>query len=97
MNEIISLSHAKVTLDERGVACLTIQTENHLNILGSSVVADLHKALIGSFFRPENFVGIGPGVDPGELAFGILGPGGKVGNPDIVNRYLAEIHISQIR
>jgi len=45
MNEIISLSHAKVTLDERGVACLTIHTENHLNILGSPVVADLHQAL----------------------------------------------------
>jgi enoyl-CoA hydratase/carnithine racemase len=45
MSEIIRLTHAQATLDDRGAACLTIQTENHLNILGSPVVADLKEAL----------------------------------------------------
>ncbi len=46
MSQIISLTHAQATLIDNGVACLTIQTENHLNILGSPVVADLQKALV---------------------------------------------------
>src|SRR5690625_1650105 len=41
MTDIISRPHARATLDDQGVACLTICTENHLNILGTPVIHDL--------------------------------------------------------
>ena len=53
MTIITELSHAKVTLDAKGVACLTIRTGNHLNILGTPVVADLRTALALIAQRPE--------------------------------------------
>ncbi len=53
MTTITDLPHAKVTLDAQGVACLTIQTGNHLNILGTPVVADLRTALAQIAQRSE--------------------------------------------
>jgi enoyl-CoA hydratase/carnithine racemase len=53
MTEILRLPHAHASLDAKGIACLTIQTNNHLNILGSPVVTDLIAALAQLAQRPE--------------------------------------------
>ncbi|MFO7747134.1 MAG: enoyl-CoA hydratase [Orrella sp.] len=45
MTEVIRLPHAHASIDDRGIACLTIETKNHLNILGTPVVTDLKQAL----------------------------------------------------
>lgn len=45
MTDLIQLPHAHATLDEQGVATLTIVSENHLNILGTPVINDLNTAL----------------------------------------------------
>lgn len=45
MSPIVDLPHARATLSEQGVGCLTIQASNHLNILGSPVVTDLLQAM----------------------------------------------------
>lgn len=41
MTEVISLPHARATVDEQGIACLWIVSNNHLNILGTPVIRDL--------------------------------------------------------
>jgi enoyl-CoA hydratase len=53
MTTITDLTHAKATLDAKGIACLTIKTNNHLNILGSPVVTDLIAALAQLAQHPE--------------------------------------------
>lgn len=45
MTEVLRLPHAHASIDDRGIACLTIQTANHLNILGSPIVTDLKQAI----------------------------------------------------
>lgn len=45
MDDVVSLPHARATVDTRGVACLWIISSNHLNILGTPVIKDLIAAL----------------------------------------------------
>ncbi|AWB35925.1 enoyl-CoA hydratase [Orrella marina] len=45
MTEVVSLPHASATVDNKGVACLWIVSNNHLNILGTPVIKDLITAL----------------------------------------------------
>jgi enoyl-CoA hydratase len=46
MNSIPSLQHAKVALDERGVATVTIANAGGLNLLSTPVISDLRAAFI---------------------------------------------------
>ena len=53
MTDVVSLAHARATIDDNGVACLWIVSENHLNILGTPVIKDLISALDQLKQRPE--------------------------------------------
>jgi len=45
MTDLISLTHARAWMSEQGVGTLCIQTDNHLNILGTPVTKDVTFAL----------------------------------------------------
>jgi len=45
MTDLISLTHARAWMNAQGVGTLCIQTDNHLNILGTPVTKDVTLAL----------------------------------------------------
>lgn len=92
MTEIIHLTHAQATLDATGVACLSIRTDNHLNILGSPVVADLTSALAQLASRPEIRVLVLRGT--GDKAFVA---GANIKEMASLDRLGAETFISGLR
>lgn len=92
MTKILDLTHASATLNAQGVACLTIQTTNHLNILGTPVVADLRLALAQLTQHPEIRVLVLRGV--GDKAFVA---GANIKEMVTLDRLGAEAFISGLR